>query len=250
MAIPSFAPKYVDRQNVKPRILVLEVRARRTPKESPIAYLLVEREEEIRRFADGSISGATICLTYEQCDYHGTRIGKAKGYFQGSYTRLGQEDGYVSLTSGSIGWGAVFLDPDSLRGNRVGTYLMNEIVSWVGQWPDAKVLPIKLLKHQADEENRARRNRFYTQFGIDFGSDDPIEAESKEMLVSALKTVETWKENIRELTVPEYLESLQVEAQHVREILSDLRISAARAAAQLGLAKSKPIRWMLRHLWG
>lgn len=39
----------------------------------------------------------------------------------------------------SLVGGELFLDPDELRGQRIGTYLMNEIVTWAQQWPEAPV---------------------------------------------------------------------------------------------------------------
>src|SRR5690606_42007148 len=59
----------------------------------------------------------------------------------------------VTLTS-TIAWseGGVFLDLPGLAGQRIGTYLMNEIVRWVQQWPSATVASIKLDAGQARSE--------------------------------------------------------------------------------------------------
>lgn len=54
--------------------------------------------------------------------------------------------------------GAVFLDLPGLDGQRIGTYLMNEIVQWVQQSPETTVNSIELLVGQAHGDNKAWRN--------------------------------------------------------------------------------------------
>ena len=74
-----------------------------------------------------------------------------KGRFDGSYSRNFNS---VSLTSTSMSKGAVFLDLPGLDGQRIGTYLMNEIVQWVQQWPETTVNSIELLAGQAHGDNK------------------------------------------------------------------------------------------------
>ncbi|MBN0147646.1 hypothetical protein JTL51_32530, partial [Pseudomonas aeruginosa] len=113
----------------------------------------------------------------------------------------------VSLTSPSMSKGAVFLDLPGLDGQRIGTYLMNEIVQWVQQWPEANVNGIELLAGQAHGDNKARRNWFYEQFGLVFDYTDPEhrEGRSRPMLAGALVKVETWRQNITEHRMLDYL---------------------------------------------
>ena len=103
--------------------------------------------------------------------------------------------------------GAVFLDLPGLDGQRIGTYLMNEIVQCVQQWPEATVNGIELLAGQAHGDNKARRNWFYEQFGLVFDYTDPEhrEGRSRPMLAGALVKVETWKQNITEHRMLDYL---------------------------------------------
>lgn len=50
--------------------------------------------------------------------------------------------------------------------------MMNEIVKWAKQWPEANILKITLGEGDAYDENMERRNRFYEQFGIEFNYHD------------------------------------------------------------------------------
>lgn len=45
MAIPSFDAGWRQRENIKPRIVVLEIRDRARVGEPPIGWVIVEREE-------------------------------------------------------------------------------------------------------------------------------------------------------------------------------------------------------------
>ncbi|GBQ32032.1 hypothetical protein HLH34_00045 [Gluconacetobacter azotocaptans] len=88
--------------------------------------------------------------------------------FLACYARQWDDRARISLTSHNPRRGAVFLDLEELEGNRIGSYLMNLVVAWARQWPDASVNPITLLAHQARGENTIRRSRPYEQFGITF----------------------------------------------------------------------------------
>lgn len=55
---------------------------------------------------------------------------------------------------------------------------MNEIVEWVQHWPEESVDGIKLLARQAKDDNKARRNWFYEQFGLVFDYIDPEQCEA------------------------------------------------------------------------
>ena len=113
----------------------------------------------------------------------------------------------VSLTSPAMGSGAVFLDLPGLEGQRIGTYLFNEIVTWAQQWPDATVQGVRLEAGQSHGENKARRNWFYEQFGLVFDYSDPEHksGRSQPMLVKNLIPVDAWKQNIRERRMQEYM---------------------------------------------
>lgn len=147
--------------------------------------------------------------------------------------------------------GALFFDPPELCGQRIGTYLMNEIVTWAQQWPEATVRPIKLLSGQAEDENRTRRNRFYERFGLVFKYQDSEQREgvSKPMPAKSLTSVTSWEANIVERDPREYLAELL----HERERMMMDASQRARANQSLNEtleeARNHPVRWATRHLW-
>lgn len=66
---------------------------------------------------------------------------------------------------------------------------------------------VELLAGQAGDDNKARRSWFYEQFGLIFDYTDPEHREgiSRPMPVGGLSKMETWKQNILEHRMLEYL---------------------------------------------
>ena len=251
MILPSFNGRWDKTGKNKPRIRILEVRPRNQPDADPIACILVEREENLECDRYGpALLCASLRLSFERIlpKYDGIR--DKQGYFEAGYHATFNK---VSLSSSQV-WsrGGIFLDLSGLKGNRIGTYLMNEIVEWVKQWPDATVNSIELLEGQAYETNKERRNRFYEQFGLEFDFKDPAtrkEGASRPMLARDLKTVDTWRENIREVDVLDYLSELVYREQ----MLSDEAKSQKEAIKNLiddrRAAEKHPMWWALKTLW-
>lgn len=252
MAIPSLDAGWQGDKRIKPRIYVLEVRAREQPNSSPIAYLLIERQE-VQRLDErnGSIAEASIRISYERVEPKSGYRASGKGYFSGGYSRGFSGAPTVSLTSETTSKGAVFLDPPDLQGHRVGTYLMNEIVTWVRQWPGATVRSVELLEGQSHAENKARRNRFYEQFGLVFDYRDPDHREglSRPMRAEALTPVETWKANMRELDVREFIGEVLYDHGRMKQLVEQRERGIESLTARLRRAESKPLRWALRQTW-
>ena len=230
----------------------MEIKDRDKLDGEPIAWLFVEREETYRRDdRDGSVYEASIRLSYERiAPKHSCRM-SGKGHFSGGFSRGYGDGSSVSLTSESTSRGAVFLDLPGLEGQRVGTYLMNEIVEWVRQWPDATVRSVGLLSGQAHGENKARRNRFYEQFGLEFDYRDPEQCEglSRPMLAVALTPVGTWKSNIRERDVREYLGDVLYVRDQLGFELSQRERAIKSLSDEIKRAEAHPVRWALRQLW-
>ncbi len=243
MGIPSFSEVWEKGERTKPRIMLLVVHDRDRAGDDPIARIIVEREESYRRSEeDQSVYSATIRMSYSFVA-ETPRFANDSGDFSGHYSHGYLDGPSVSLTSGSFEEGAIFLDPESLRGKRVGTYLMNEIVKWARQWPEAKVRPIKLLAWQAEDENKARRNRFYEQFGIKFEYSDPNQCEgiSLAMFASDLTPVETWRKNIREMDIGGGLSELLYQQQQVGYELSQRSRAINALTDEIKDAESRPI---------
>ncbi|KGE11128.1 hypothetical protein LA03_06045 [Burkholderia gladioli] len=252
MAIPSFSYDRRGGQPIKPRIIVLEVRDRKTLDAAPIAWLLIERTETYKRDPrDNTVYEASICLTYERLTAHASPVSPGQDSFVAGYARARDDRFAVSLTSQFLSSGAVFLNPDSLRGQHIGTYLMNEIVTWCQQWPEALVAPVELLSGQADEANRARRNRFYEQFGLVFDYRDSThrEGKSRPMPVSELRNVESWKENLRVLNVSHFVNGLLHEHAELQGQVRDRERAVKNMAERIRLAEARPIRWAARRVW-
>ena len=249
MALPSFDNGWREGQSVKPRILVLEIKDKDRPDDKALGWVLVEREETYRRDPrDGTIYEASIRLSYQRITAKFSHRDGGKGRFDGSYSR---NFNAVSLTSTSMSKGAVFLDLPGLDGQRIGTYLMNEIVQWVQQWPEATVNGIELLAGQGHGDNKARRNWFYEQFGLVFDYTDPEhrEGRSRPMLAGALVKVETWKQNITEPRMLDYLAAVLYAEERATSELQARDRACAQLIAEQRRAEARPVRWALRRLY-
>lgn len=220
---------------------MLEVRDRPNIDGEPIARLFVKRQETYRSDAtDGQICEASIHLSYQALEPKHSMRSSVSGSFCGNYSRRFLEgESSVSLVSE-----ALFIDPAELRGQRVGTYLMNEIVTWAQQWPEATVKPITLLSGQAEEENRDRRNRFYERFGLVFAYVDPERREgvSKPILVKELTPITSWEANIRERDPREYLGELLYERECMMTDASRRNMAIKSLSATLEDARNHPVR--------
>lgn len=249
MALPSFDNGWREGQSVKPRILVLEIKDKDRPDDKALGWVLVEREETYRRDPrDGTIYEASIRLSYQRITAKFSHRDGGKGRFDGSYSR---NFNAVSLTSTSMSKGAVFLDLPGLDGQRIGTYLMNEIVQWVQQWPEATVNGIELLAGQGHGDNKARRNWFYEQFGLVFDYTDPEhrEGRSRPMLAGALVKVETWKQNITEHRMLDYLAAVLYAEERATSELQARDRACAQLIAEQRRAEARPVCWALRRLY-
>lgn len=249
MALPSFDNGWREGQSVKPRIIVLEIKDKDRPDDKALGWVLVEREETYRRDPrDGTIYEASIRLSYQRITAKFSHRDGGKGRFDGSYSR---NFNAVSLTSTSMSKGAVFLDLPGLDGQRIGTYLMNEIVQWVQQWPEATVNGIELLAGQGHGDNKARRNWFYEQFGLVFDYTDPEhrEGRSRPMLAGALVKVETWKQNITEHRMLDYLAAVLYAEERATSELQARDRACAQLIAEQRRAEARPVRWALRRLY-
>lgn len=224
----------------KPRILVLSVRDSKRREKLAIAHVVIERKEILESHADGQVKHASIELSF-RLPCVDVYTGNGRGEFQGSYS---PSDNSVSLSSrDEAGHGFVTLDLPGLEGNRIGTYLMNEIVRWAKQWPDADVRPIELLTGQAGGENQKRRIRFYERFGLffDYGDTELRTGISRPMKVRELQTVDSWKKNIDELHMFDFLaiqEQIRQQGDSERRMLEH---SVRSLEQQLLRAQARPI---------
>lgn len=168
-------------------------------------------------------------------DYRASDLGH--GEFVAHYS-----NGVVSLTGGGL-----FLDvDDNWKGQRIGTYLMNKIIEWAKQWPDARVVTIRLLDGQATPDNKERRNRFYQRFGIefDFSDDQGISGSSRPMRVSDLKLVTSWKENITEIDTLAYIKEQKISLANLQSNYEN----SQRQLKTLYEAQRHPFKWFFNEI--
>ncbi len=235
----------------KTTAFVLEVRPRNEPKNAePASWLLVERNIDFRHDAQGALLDASICVSCQPITARYSRDGRSKSHFHGGYTCA--FNGMVSLTANSLTTGGyVVLEDTDLRGHRIGTFLMNEIVQWVQQWPDATVRTVRLLSGDAHGDNKERRNRFYEQLGLEFDYDDSEhkQGSSRPMLAMQLKRVETWKENVTVHSMHDYLANVLHEKERNSLELMQRNRAVKDLIREQHAAEAKPIRWALRTLY-
>lgn len=110
---------------------------------------------------------------------------------------------------------------DVWQGHLVGTCLMDQIICWARKHDGAIFAPIHLVRHQADDENRARRNRFYERYGFKFEFGDSIDREgySRPIPVSELRELGSWQGNIRFTDIKTYVAR---EVERVRALETDV----------------------------
>jgi hypothetical protein len=251
--LPSFERVWNDGRCMKPRIQVLEISDKNKPKGKPIAWLLIERQETYERDSSGNpIREASISLYYERILPKYEHPDFFKGNFCGSYCKggFGSSIESVSLSSTSMSGGGIFLDLTGLEGQRIGTYLLNEIVTWAQRWPEANVNRLKLIR-VSNEEEKARLIRFYKQFNLDFVFDDPEHKDgiSKPMKVKDLTTVDKLTENIRECELLDYLAHVIFDEREASEELKRRNQTIKGLTDESKKAEDKPLLWAIQLIW-
>lgn len=193
---------------------------------------MVEIEKKYN-YHDGSVYEAQLFVHYELIPVTGKRTHE-KHVFDAHYRRFFDGTGGDICITGKLHAATVFLDPPHIRGRRVGTFLMNEVVKWAKQWPSADVMPIRVKREQAGtsfEFHTERRNHFYERFGIVFVFDDEqtkVSGRSQAMKASQLQEVNSWKKNIAEQPASDYIFQLLRQLDIVNRERDDLAASNIR----------------------
>jgi len=201
--IPSFDTSMRDGKRYKPKIQIIEVKDRMNRRDTPIARLMVERVETPHYYFDGNktaIEYVLLDLVYEYLTDDPRPMPFNRYSFHAKFRAGWKDAGSIDLTGGFV-----VVDPSSMHGQRIGTYLFNEVIDWAKQWPDAVITPIKLV--ETDQVNKIRRNHFYARFGFsfDFKDDDCQVGVSRHLHVRDLNLVDSWQKNITEINVQEFL---------------------------------------------
>ncbi|WP_176060968.1 hypothetical protein [Paraburkholderia sp. BCC1876] len=198
--------------------IVLVVRPRGDLNGEVLAELVVQRFEANPFEERGRPDNRQLTLSYLVVGGSHLSSRVLKGQFNACYDS-GMKT--VSLTSHTLSVDVLDLTLPGLEGHGIGTYLMNTIVLWARQFPpDTDVNTIKLRPGQAIGDNKARRNRFYEQFGIEFDYDDPMTREtgkSRPMVVSGLRPVEKSSDNLEEQNIARYVRERNLAAEDVEQ---------------------------------
>ncbi|MBK0099247.1 hypothetical protein IBT49_24915 [Erwinia sp. S63] len=133
----------------------------------------------------------------------------------------------ISLTNGHV-----FIPHQDCRGYKIGTWVMNEIVTWASQWPNADIEKIVLGYGDATIENKVRRNKFYEGFGIKFNyfENDKLSGYSLPMKSSDLTNNKSWDKNfsgnIKVIDVIDFIKETTKELRSANKkvaVIKDLR---------------------------
>lgn len=255
-SIPSFEHTWQRDTASNPRIYVLDIykpAGRENRDAQPLGSIVVEREEVVNMCArTGEFRDAHLKLFFNRIEATGShRANRPRSYFSASCSRDGNGGFEVSLTSPTRDRGAVFQDVHELKGHRIGTFIMNQLIEWVKQWPNAHVREIELLDGQAEDENRERRNRFYEQFGLKFNYTSAARREGRSlpMRVRDLNTVDTWKRNIKVRTFSDYLGDLLWERDRTSTELTCRDRAVKELVKEMRANEEQPLRWALRLTW-
>ncbi len=244
-------PQWYGKERTKPIISVLEICDKADGKKNPIAWLMLERIEKYQSTEDkNEVYDASIKISYElildkRNPAHWYRAG---GHFSGCFCKFNNT---VSITSPTIGHGAVFLDLPYLYGQHIGTYLMSEIIAWVKRWPEANLQKISLIEGQAGNENKERRNRFYEQFGIKFEYIDARKeaGRSIEMKSNELIIVDTWKQNISELNPVKFMSDILQDRERSFHDNNSKSNQIAHLQKEKTHAYRHPIKWAIKTIY-
>lgn len=261
-SVQRFHPAWEAPPRQIPELVILEVRAKSSPihgseaqsgavSSEPLHRILVERRLKFKSTTNDDIEYASIELRYARIGgWERDAQSEAKGSMSAGYAR---HLNTISLAKAEVNGttGAVFLAMQGgiPRGMRIGTYLMNEIVSWAKHWPDANVQPIALVKGQAvDAEDRAIRNAFWGKFGFRLQFDDAEHREGRSLPMKAreLTNSTSWATNIRVVPLLEFAGTQHAELTLARRLNADLTAKVARADAALASQRRHPFIWAWR----
>ncbi|QIZ46810.1 GNAT family N-acetyltransferase [Dickeya zeae] len=153
----------------------------------------------------------------------------------------------ISLTCGSLGiW------HNDYKGNRLGRWLFNEIVTWAKQWPNADVNSIRLGPTDATEDNLKRRNKMYRGAGLKFDYDDDEKrtGRSRIMKASKLTALSSWKKenggNIEAQNIDDYINDLIKENESLKCEMESKKLRINSLNQKLSIMESKTIKGILR----
>ena len=224
-----------------PPVYVLKVLRRATYSTQEMLFV-VHREEVVTNFPCGTLKRRVLRFRYREIGLSqpfGHDGGAFEAYYEPSFSGRTCDD-RISLTGGSV-----MIPHLKHRGIHLGTYFMNQVVAWARQWPDVMVKSILISPGDGYEENRERRNRFYEQFGLVFNYSDAGHCGGSSVSIPAglLNLTRTWRDNITEYRLEDYLGELLRERDQLTLDLQNARDSAAMWMRDFKYAQARPLVW-------
>lgn len=207
------------------------------PKQLYPVFMLIEEHETVVNHG-GQIKEAYLKIKYSFMSYrslHSTMDDRVH-YF----------DAYYKPSGASLTGGAVFVDPAIYRGKKIGSYFLNVVIRWLQKFDDVPLNTIELVAHQATDENKARRNRLYEQFGITFNYDkDGLAGLSNPISTHQLNTTDRWQQSILVLESDELIDTLLKLYVDSNDVIESLR----NTENEINRARLMPIRWCFYWLY-
>lgn len=135
--------------------------------------------------------------------------------FEGSlhYSSSDWKENIASISSVEVGNGDINIANPKLRGNHIATYFFDRIIKWLKTQASDTVFemtPLKLTSSDyamQNKENGKRRNQLYLNFGYKLDLNEDGSGTSLPTKLSDLNNRKTWKSNIIEIQVDEYVKN-------------------------------------------
>lgn len=208
-----------------------------------IGYARIKIVENYQFNEDSSIAQSKIELRLKILKMNKQPFYEQQGedFFSGSYNQTRRS---VQITSGFVILEKI---PKKLRGCRIGTLLMDKVISWAKQWPEANVNTIELLAHDGGEDNKARRNKFYENFGITFEytSNDKKAGLSKDMKAQELVNHNSWEQNIEMIPSDKLVSFLFKKENDLMRKIEGLQHTTEYFKGRIRQAEDTPIRFIM-----
>lgn len=140
-----------------------------------------------------------------------------------------------------------------MQGLGIGTFLFNQVVCWAKKHdPQLHVAPIRVAYKDATEDNQARRNRFYANFGILFtdnpNNDGVVDEHSLPMRVSDLIPHTSRNNKVQEQSIEKTLQQMVEKQRELEKQNRDLTQSLQgkdRVIAQRDRSNARVVRTYL-----
>lgn len=193
-------------------------------------YILITIKEKSSYYIDDSLQHqiGTIDIQATYLTGPTSRDNLISGHISSMGGSIDSYNKLVSITNGSV------MVQKNFRGLGIGSFMFDVIIKWALKLdPSFKVSTIKVAEVDATEENQARRNKFYANFGIEFGkpmNEGVVEGLSAPIFVQNLKSHNGWTARLERLdhlsglwAIGDEIQSLLLNAQCHKDQIKNLK---------------------------